>query len=167
MIAEKTQIACFMVDGSIYGVDIMDIKEVIRCQKILSIPKALDFVEGVINLREEAIPVISMRKRFGLELIAEDKSTRIVILKVDAKEVGLVVDSVDKVLTIEEADLKSAPDAKTVVEADYLSGVVWDGEDMVMILNIEKILSGEEKITLAEISGEAEENISALEEDGI
>ena len=165
MSLNNTQIACFRVGDSIYGVDIMDIQEIIRYQKVLPIPNAPEFVEGVINLREEAIPIISMRKRFGLDSIDETKSMRIVILKVGAKDVGIVVDSVDKVLMVEEGELKAPPGEATAIESDYLSGVVWDNEELVMVLEMEKILSGREKITLAEM-GEGDENIG-VEEGGI
>lgn len=165
MSLNNTQIACFRVGDSIYGVDIMDIQEIIRYQKVLPIPNAPEFVEGVINLREEAIPIISMRKRFGLDSIDETKFMRIVILKVGAKDVGIVVDSVDKVLMVEEGELKAPPGEATAIESDYLSGVVWDNEELVMVLEMDKILSGREKITLAEI-GEGKENIG-VEEDGI
>ena len=162
MIAKKIQIACFSIGDSIYGVDIMDIKEIIRYQKVLPIPKAPGFVEGVINLRDEAIPIISMRKRFSMELIEDDKSTRIVILKVGSKDIGIVVDGVDKVLEVDAEELKSPPGVTTGIESEYLSGVTWDNEDLVMILDIDKILSVKEKITLAEI-GEGEGNISVEE----
>ena len=170
MSLKNTQIACFRVGDSIYGVNIMDIKEIIRYQKVLPIPKAPDFVEGVINLREEAIPIISMRKRFGIELIDETKSMRIVILKVGAKDVGIVVDSVDKVLMIGEDDLKPPPGVTTGIESEYLSGVTWDGEELVMVLEMDRILSGKEKITLAEIGADEErtdeeKNSVAVEEE--
>ena len=165
MSLDNTQIACFRIGDSIYGVDIMDIQEIIRYQKVLSIPNAPEFVEGVINLREEAIPIISMRKRFGLDSIDETKAMRIVILKVGAKDVGIVVDSVDKVLMIEEGELKAPPGEATAIESNYLSGVLWDNEELVMVLEMDKILSGKEKITLAEI-GEDKENIG-VEEDGL
>ncbi|MCK4846283.1 MAG: chemotaxis protein CheW [Deltaproteobacteria bacterium] len=151
MNADNQQIACFKVADGIYGLDIMGITEIIRYQKILPLPKALDFIEGVINLREEAIPIISMRKRFGLEPIAETKATRIIIIKLGRKDVGIVVDSVDNVLNLKEGELKPPPSVTTAIEIEYLSGVIWDNDELVMVLDMDKVLSGREKITLAEV----------------
>jgi purine-binding chemotaxis protein CheW len=142
------QLACFKVGAETYGVDIMQVKEIIRCQKITPIPKAPDFIEGIINLRGEALPVIDMRKRFDLGQAESSDRARIIIACIADKDVGLVVDSVTKVLNMDKGGMQPAPEIAKGVESEYLKGVTKDGEELVMIVDMKKILSTTERVRL-------------------
>lgn len=147
-------LACFKVGEETFAADIMLIKEIILCRKVTHIPKAPDFIEGVINLRGMVIPVIDMRKRLGLEEHKEhSRDARIIIMKFqDAKRIGIIVDSVVKVLRTEEGKMQAAPKIVRGVESGYLKGIVMDGDDMVLILDMERVLTTTEKIRLGEFS---------------
>lgn len=150
----EMQLACFKVGEERYAADIMLIREIILCRKVTRIPKAPDFIEGIINQRGKAIPVIDMRKRLGLEEHKEhSRDARIIIMKFqEGKRIGIIVDSVVKVLRTEEGKMQAAPKIARGVESEYLKGIVMDGDDMVLILDMERVLTTTEKIRLGEFS---------------
>lgn len=149
----EIQLACFMVGEERYAADIMMIKEIILCRKVTHIPKAPDFIEGIINLRGKVIPVIDMRKRLGVQSIEQTSSARIIIAKVEGKNVGIIVDSILKVLRVQKEDIQPAPRIIKGIESEYLSGIVRDGDDLVLILDMERVLTTTEKVRLDEFSG--------------
>ncbi len=153
---EEVQLACFKVAGETYGAEIFDIKEIIMYREATAVPKAPDFMEGIINLRGKVIPVIDMRKRLGIKPLSEAKSRsmRIIIVKIGQKDVGIVVDSVDKVIKArrgKDGNIDPSPEVATGIGPEYLKGVARDGDDMVMILDMEKVLSSKEKVRLGDL----------------
>ncbi|MBI4745441.1 MAG: purine-binding chemotaxis protein CheW [Deltaproteobacteria bacterium] len=151
--SNEVQLACFKVGEEMYAADIMLIREIILCRKVTRIPNAPDFIEGIINQRGKAIPVIDMRKRLGLEHKERSRDTRIIVMKFqDCKRVGIIVDSVVKVLKREEGDIQAVPRIAKGIESEYLSGIVRDGEEMVLILDMERVLTTTEKVRLGEFS---------------
>ncbi|MDH4226138.1 MAG: chemotaxis protein CheW [Deltaproteobacteria bacterium] len=143
----SVQFACFKVGDVMYAADIMKIREIIRFQKITAVPKVPDFIEGVMNLRGQAVPVIDMRKRLGIAGAERGAKTRVVIVKVGGKDTGMIVDSVERVINTEKNEIKEAPHVVKGVDTDYLEGVLWDSDELVMILNIDKILTSKEKLS--------------------
>lgn len=145
-------LACFKAGEESYATDIMQIREIILCRKVTHIPKAPDFIEGIINLRGKVIPVIDMRKRLGLEPKEPTRHARIIVIKFhDGKRVGVVVDSVTKVLRIEESEIEAAPSIAKGIESEYLTGVARDGDELVLVLDMEKVLTTTEKVSLDEV----------------
>lgn len=147
----RMQLACFMIGEERYAADIMLIKEIILCRKVTHIPKAPDFIEGVINLRERVIPVIDMRKRLGLQATELTGATRIIITKVEGKNVGIIVDSVLKILRVGEGDIQPPPGMIKGIESEYLSGIVRDGDELILILDMGRVLTTTEKGRLDDI----------------
>ena len=97
---ELLQLVTFSTGDEEFGVDILRVQEIIRTMAITKVPKAPEFVEGVINLRGKVIPIIDLRRRFGLQSKAHDKHTRIIVIEINTMIVGFVVDSVSEVLRI-------------------------------------------------------------------
>ncbi|MCQ2538395.1 MAG: chemotaxis protein CheW [Lachnospiraceae bacterium] len=129
-----------------YGIDIKYIDNIVRMQNITRVPKSQEYFKGVINLRGEVIPVMSLRLRFGLEADQYAKDTRILILKPESHgAIGIIVDSVKEVLTldndsIEKPSSKNASDDKLV----FLSGVGKNGDELISILNILGVIEDKE-----------------------
>ena len=144
----ETKMAVFMLEDQPYAIDIMKIKQIIRPLKITKLPKAPDFLEGVINLRGVVIPVIDMRKRFNMSERDEEIETKVIIASVDRKIVGVVVDEVTEVVPVAKSEIQPPPKVIRGVEATYLMGVCRYQDDILLILNLDEILTSEEKITL-------------------
>lgn len=154
MISEisEIQLACFRLLDDLYAVDIMRIKEIIRPQKLTPLPKAPSFVEGVINLRGSVIPVVDLRRRFDMPARAIDASTRLLIVRLAGQALGLVVDEVTEVITVPLKEIKPPPTVSTGRFADYLLGVCLATNMLVMMLDIDKLLTVNEVSALGELS---------------
>ncbi|HEY6839175.1 MAG TPA: chemotaxis protein CheW [Geobacteraceae bacterium] len=152
---QDIQIACFRLGDDVYAVDIMRIKEIIRPQKLTNLPKAPSFVDGVINLRGSVVPVIDLRKRFDLPPRATDQATRLLIVKMSGQSLGLVVDDVTEVITIPLKDIKPPPQVVKGVGGEYLVGVCLARESLIMLLNLDKLLTVSEanELGLMNIAG--------------
>ncbi|MDT8441117.1 MAG: chemotaxis protein CheW [Desulfuromonadales bacterium] len=148
----EVQLACFRVGGEMYALDIMQIKEIIRPQKLTPIPKAPGFIEGVINLRGAVIPVADMRKRFDLPTMENDRLQRIIICSLAGKIIGLLVDEVKEVRRYTRQEIAPAPEFLKGPEAEYFLGVARRDDDFIMLVDLEKILSSREKIELQNLS---------------
>lgn len=147
----EIKLACFRVGDQLYSLDLLRIKEVIRPLKLTPVPKAPIFIEGVINLRGVVIPVVDLRKRFDQPAAEADTKTRILICVLTGKIIGLIVDEVIEIETFTRNDIQPAPRFIKGQDIDYFLGVCQRNEDLVMIVNLEKILSTEEKIDLEQI----------------
>lgn len=154
-VKEKTKeikLACFTLAEQSYAIDIMKIRQIIRPTKIRPLPEAPNFVEGVINLRGAVIPIIDLRKRFGIETKA-DKEPRVIIVSIERQVVGIVVDEVSEVISI-SADQIQPPPRLSGIPSRFLAGACPVGtnkEDILLILKLDEILTSEEKVSLAEL----------------
>ena len=146
---QEIQVASFRLGDDLFAIDIMRIKEIIRPQKLSSLPKAPPFVEGVINLRGTVIPVIDLRKRFDMPEREESLPIRLLIVAVTGQLLGLVVDDVTEVVTVPVKDIKPPPQMVGGVGAEYLIGVCLARESLIMLLNIDQLLSPREADELA------------------
>lgn len=141
------QLVSFHLDGQEFGLDILKVQEIIRMIELTRVPHAPDFVEGVINLRGKVIPVIGLRKRFGLPSRDQDKQTRIVVAEVDGNIVGFVVDSVSEVLRI-PVDTVEPPPRLTKVDRELVSGIGKLDTRLLLMLDVDRLLSSMEKVTV-------------------
>jgi purine-binding chemotaxis protein CheW len=151
----EVQLVTFMLGAEEYGVPISQIQEIDRLAKITKVPKAAEFIEGITNLRGEVIPVLDTRKRFDLELKPSDDRTRIIIVDLGGVKTGLVVDSVREVLSLAKQDIAPPPDAVGAGSAQqFISGIgkVDAGKRMIVLLDVEKILSRQEQAHLSEVT---------------
>ncbi|BBD07615.1 chemotaxis protein CheW [Desulfovibrio ferrophilus] len=149
--AELIQLVTFSIGEEEFGVDILKVQEIIRTMEITKVPKAPDFVEGVINLRGNVIPIIDLRKRFGLQTREHDKHTRIIVIEINKMVVGFVVDSVSEVLRIPANTVEPPPPVVSGLESEYISGVGKLEDRLLILLDLDRLLSGEEKDVLLQV----------------
>ena len=145
------QLVTSSIGGEEFGVDILKVMEIIRIMEITKVPKAPEFVEGVINLRGTVIPIIDLRRRFGLEPKAGDTDTRIIVIEINGMTVGFVVDSVSEVLRIPANTVEPAPAVVSGLDSDYISGVGKLEDRLLILLDLDKLLSSEDMENLAGI----------------
>lgn len=140
---ELLQLVGFRVGGEEYGLDILRVQEIIRLQHLTRVPNAPDAIDGVMNLRGKIIPVIALRKRFGLGPIPADKQTRIVVVEIQGTVLGFIVDAVSEVLRI-PADTVEPPPLLGKATQDYVSAVGKIDERLLILLDIDRLMSSEE-----------------------
>jgi purine-binding chemotaxis protein CheW len=145
---ELLQIVAFRVGSEEFGLDILRVQEIIRHQHLTRVPNSPDFVEGVINLRGQVIPVIALGKRFGVEQLPHNNQSRIVVLEVQGMVLGFIVDSVPEVLRI-PASAVVVPPRFGKVEREYVSGVAKLDDRLLILLDVDRILSGSVSVTPA------------------
>ena len=141
----------FRLGAEEYGIDILKVQEIIRMMDITKVPRAPEFVEGVINLRGKVIPIIDLRRRFGRAPRPHDKDTRIIVIEMSGIIVGFVVDAVSEVLRIPKSTVEPAPPVVAGVDADYISGVGKLEDRLLILLDLDKLLSSEDLDMLSEI----------------
>jgi purine-binding chemotaxis protein CheW len=151
IIGTLDQLISFSIGDEDFGVDIQTVKEVIKYREITSLPKAPAFVKGIINLRGDVIPIIDLRERFGMEQKEYSNMTRIIVVEVDGRSIGTVVDSVSHVIRIESEQIEPPPPCVGKISADYIRGIGKVGEKLIVLLRIDKILTAEEKIELEKV----------------
>jgi purine-binding chemotaxis protein CheW len=140
----EEQLIVFRLANEAYGVDIGQVQGIERIQRITRVPHTPAFVEGVINLRGQVTPVLTLRTRFGLEPAEHTKETRIVVVRMGDAWVGLVVDAVEGVLRISSEQVEPPSELVTSVESEYLRGIAKVEDNLLILLDLQKILSWQE-----------------------
>lgn len=140
--ATEIQLVVFDLASENYGVDIDDVREIIRMQNITKVPGAHSFVEGVINLRGRVVPVVDLRKRLALFEGEQTKESRIVVIDINGQDVGVVVDAVTEVSRISMSSVEPPSTMITSTESDYLRGIAKLENRMIILLDLNKVLAG-------------------------
>jgi purine-binding chemotaxis protein CheW len=154
-----TQLVVFGLADEEYGVGISAVDSIIQLQAITHVPRAPAFVEGVTNLRGKVLPVVDLRKRFGLPAGEATKESRIVVTDLHGQAVGMIVDGVSEVLRVPEEAIEPPSPIVTTVDSAFLTGIAKVDERLIILLDLEKVLSPEEKADLQAVpalSGTAE-----------
>lgn len=146
---EIIQWVTFRLDGEIYGINVMQVQEVLRVTEIAPVPGAPDYVMGIINLRGNVVTVIETRKRFGLQSGEIDDSSRIVISEADGNVVGILVDSVAEVVDLKRSEIESSPNVGNEESSKYIEGVASHNDNLLILVDINKLLSTEEWMELS------------------
>ena len=141
---ELLQLVTFSIGEEEFGVNILKVQEIIRTMEITKVPRAPEFVEGVINLRGKVIPIIDLRRRFGLAPKGHDKNTRIIVIEINNIIVGFVVDAVPEVLRIPASTVEPPPPVVAVVVSDYISGGCYLQDRLLIMLDLDKLLSSDD-----------------------
>lgn len=141
---EHRQCVTFRLDAEVYGINVMLVQEVLRITDIAPVPGAPSYVIGIINLRGNVVTVIDTRMRFGLPPRDFDDATRIVIIETENQTVGIVVDSVSEVVDIYSNEIETAPNVGNDETARYIEGVVSRGEDLLILVDLNKLLTEDE-----------------------
>jgi purine-binding chemotaxis protein CheW len=139
------QYLTFALGGQEYGIDILNVQEIKGYAPITPIPNTPAHVKGVMNLRGTIIPVIDLRTKLGMREAEHGPFTVIVVVRVGAKVVGLIVDTVSDVLNIPESDVQATPDFGKPVDAKFIEGMAKAGDRLVVLLGIEEVLGGDVK----------------------
>jgi purine-binding chemotaxis protein CheW len=149
------QLVTFQLGEEQYGIDIMDVKEIVRVQDVRPIPNAPSYVEGIFNLRSEIIPIINLHKRFHLKkpLMTEDDEllSGFIIIDLDGMKLGVVIDKVARVITVEDEQIQPPPQMLTGIGAEYIQGVVHQDRGYLIILDIRKLFNPKELQKISEL----------------
>ncbi len=140
-VMSEIQLVVFDLASEHYGVDISDVREIMRMQNITKVPGAMSFVEGVINLRGKVLPVLDLRKRLGLKVGDLTEESRVVVIDIDAGEVGVIVDAVTEVLRVPNASIEGPSSMLTQGNSDYLRGIAKLSDRLIILLDMNKLLS--------------------------
>ena len=139
-----TNLVTFRLGSGEYAIDIMQAKEIIKMEKITLIPNAPYFVEGVINLRGNIIPIIDLKKRFNLEESEGDKNTGIIIAKIEDVDMGIMIDSISKVVSMANSDIQPPPSMLQGIGQRYIKGVGKMEDKLLVVLDLDKLFTNEE-----------------------
>ncbi len=137
----ETQLVVFDLAAEFYGVDIGDVREIIRMLTITRVPGAPRFVEGVINLRGRVVPVVDLRKRLDLQVTEQTKESRIVVVDIADREVGVIVDGVTEVLRIPLSSVEPPSSMITNADSDFLRGIARLESKLIILLDLGKVLT--------------------------
>lgn len=150
------QYLTFTVMGEEFGVDIMTVREIKGWTETTRLPGSPEFMRGVMNLRGLIIPIFDLKMRFGKGLTQAEAKHVIIILAVGERNIGILVDAVSDILTVNEGDIKAAPEMDSAADADYINGLISLDQRMVVLLEVEKLFdNGMLQATTGAISSNA------------
>jgi purine-binding chemotaxis protein CheW len=147
----QVQLVTFRLGAEEFGVDVFKVHEILRYQPVTPIPRAPRFVEGVLDVRGAVIPVLDLRKRFELARVDTDDDSRIVLVDFEGERMGLVVDAVTEVLRVPETMLAPPPRYFKGLAQEFIRGIVRMDSRLVVLIDLDQVLSSEERIALHEI----------------
>ncbi len=139
-----TQWVTFYLDNEKYGIKVMQVQEVLRLTEIAPVPGAPEYVLGIINLRGNVVTVVDTRKRFGLQEKQPEDATRIVIIEAANQVVGILVDSVAEVADLRASEMESAPNVGSDESSKFIQGVSSQGDGLLILVDVDKLLSTDE-----------------------
>jgi len=152
----EIQLVVFDLASEHYGVDISDVREIMRMQNITKVPGAMSYVEGVINLRGKVLPVLDLRKRLGLKVAEQTEESRIVVVDIADGEVGVIVDAVTEVLRVQNASIDPPSSMVSQGNSDYLRGIAKLTDRLIILLDLNKLLSSKvDADAIAKVLGES------------
>ncbi|WP_079480171.1 chemotaxis protein CheW [Halobacillus salinus] len=153
MTEEKSlvKVIVFQLQDEEYTIPVDRVGSIERMMPFTRVPRTATFVKGVINLRGVVTPIIDLRERFGLEAVENTEQTRIITVTINGMDVGLIVDAANDVLDIQEDSIEPPPEVVGTVEAEYIQGVVKLDQRLFILLNMSKVLSGDDVKQLQEI----------------
>ncbi len=147
---EEFQIILFELGTSLYGIQIEKISEIIKIEDIAILPKAPPYIEGVINLRGNVVPVIDLRKRFGMPSVEKTKKNKIIVLLIGKRLFGIIVDNVLEVLALSKEDIEPSLPTASGLKAEFIESIGKYEKKLIIILDISKILQSKEDIKIEE-----------------
>ncbi|NHI00176.1 MULTISPECIES: chemotaxis protein CheW [Oceanimonas] len=148
---EVLQWVTFRLDNETYGINVMQVQEVLRYSDIAPVPGAPDYVLGIINLRGNVVTVLDTRLRFGLPPAEISDSTRIVIIEAEKQVIGILVDSVAEVVYLKSSEIESAPNVGTSESARFIQGVCNRENELLILVDLDKLLSDDEWDELSQL----------------
>ena len=138
---DQSQWVTFQMDQERYGINVLQVQEIIRMTDITPVPGAPRYILGVINLRGNVVPIVNTRSRFNLPTVDDSPETRIILVDLDRQLIGIVVDSVAEVVTLESGEIEKAPSLDKAEWVQFIHGVARTGGDLLILLDLSKFLS--------------------------
>ena len=138
---DGSQYLTFQLGGEIYGVDILRVQEIKGYTAVTKIPNQPSYIKGVMNLRGTIVPIVELRTKIGMEVVEYTAHTVIVVVVVQGRIMGFVVDSVSDVLNIDKKEIQAPPQFGTKVDVSFLNGIAQCGDHLVALLNIDRLLT--------------------------
>jgi purine-binding chemotaxis protein CheW len=142
---ESLQLVTFRLQDEEFGIDIKRVHEINRIIDVTKIPNAPSYIEGIINLRGKIIPVVSLRSKLGFDQAEYDKMTRIMVVEIESKVLGFIVDSVSEVLRIEDPKIEAPPSITGANDAGYIKGVINLADRILILLDLDTLFGEESK----------------------
>jgi purine-binding chemotaxis protein CheW len=136
-------LATFFLDREEYGVDVRQVQEIRRTTEITSVPRAPEFIRGVINLRGRILPVLDLKRKLGLGEVEAGRATRIVVVRVKERLLGLLVDGASQVLKVEVSRIEPPPEEVVEKGGDYIRGVAKLDDRLIILVDLERLLAHE------------------------
>jgi len=146
----------FKIGKEDFGIEISRVVEILNTQKVYSLPELPDFLSGVITVRGEVIPLLDLRKRFGI--LSSDTKELIILIRYDSEKIGLLVDEIKEIISLNPEEIIVPPAIFKGLKERYLAGLGKKDEGIIILLNIDYLLTSEEKIMLKEAEVILEEN---------
>jgi len=147
----QNQLVVFSIGNESYGVDVEAVESIIKMQEITKLPHAPEFVEGVTNLRGSVVPILDLRRRFGLAPEEATRDTRIMIVNMNENHVGMVVDAVTQVVRISAESIEPPPQMAMTVNSAFIRGIAKLDDMLIILLDLRKVLTLEEQERLSVI----------------
>jgi purine-binding chemotaxis protein CheW len=138
------QFVTFILMDEVYGINVMQVQEVLRVTEIAPVPGAPNYVLGIVNLRGNVVTVIDTRKRFGLASAEVDDASRIIVIESERQVVGILVDAVAEVVELRENEIDAAPNVGTEESSRYIQGVATQDDRLLILVDLNKLLTDEE-----------------------
>jgi len=162
--SQTRQLVVFALAGETYGVDIYQVREIIRVPDVTKVPKTPDFIEGIINLRGGVIPVLDLRRRLGMDSRDVSREARIVIVELADELIGMRVDGVSEVLRIEAQQIEPPSPYIINIDSQFVSGIARLNERLIILLDLNMLLRSEDRAELrkaAETAAQAPSGMAA------
>jgi len=137
-----------------FGIDISKVVEILKAQRVYQLPQLPSFLSGVVNIRGDVIPLMDLRKRFGIS--SSSAKERIIVVRSDHEKVGLLVDGVKEIVTLQPGEIVKPPAVFKGLKTEYMTGLGRSGGSIIILLNLDKLLTSEEKLELGAVSKTAE-----------
>ena len=158
---DTNQYLTFTLDSELYAVAVHSVKEVLEYTEVTKVPRTLDFMKGVINLRGSVVPVVDLRTKFGMPEVEKTIATSIIVMEVsiagDAVVLGMIADSVQEVINLDPHDIEPAPKIGAKVDTQFIEGIGKQDDRFIIVLAIDKVFSEAE---LAEVAGDQKGAVS-------
>jgi purine-binding chemotaxis protein CheW len=148
----ERQLVVFDLAGEAYGVNIGTVREIIRMQSITHVPETPDYVEGVINLRGRVIPVVDLRRRFGLRASEHTVESRIVVVDITGNDIGVIVDAVTEVLRVAGSAIETASALIASEDSYYMDGIAKIGDRLLILLDLDRVLQANEDTSIRAVT---------------
>lgn len=143
LVTEGNQFLTFTLQDEQFGLDILCVQEIKGYSRVTQIPNMPEYIKGAMNLRGTVVPIIDLRSRFEMPFVEYDQFTVVIVVNMGTKVIGLIVDAVSDVLNVTESEIESSPDFGNGVDTSFIKGMAKSGENLITLLNIERLLDFE------------------------